>query len=180
MTHEGSADAVGGSIKMMEYVPRVGIGGGALTWCFDNKNARSVFTSCTQQLLKLRHWRSGTYNRKLLDVVRSRLLDMVTMPKAQTGLVGEKRGSGDLERDVRICVRCFFIELDCCLQCPMKSLLQCIRKLAQTSVLWSKIVSDVMQIKETLGGDKKHAASWLTTDEGQVVMQGTEIDISIY
>ena len=70
VTHEGSADAVGGSIKMLEYVLGVVIGSGALTWYFNNKNAHSVFTSGTQKLSELRHWRSGTYSKKLLDVVK--------------------------------------------------------------------------------------------------------------
>ena len=168
VTHEGSADAVGGSIKMLEYVLGVDIGGGALTWYFNNKNAHSVFNSGIQKLLKLRHWRSGTYSRKLLDVVKSRLLDMVTMTKAQTGQVGGKRGSGDLERDVRICVWEFLTELHCCLQYPLKSLLQCIKRLAQTSVMWSKIVGNVMQIKEMLGGGESHTRRCLITDEGEV------------
>ena len=107
MTHEGSADAVGGSIKMLGFVLGVDIGGGVLTWHFNNDNAHSVFTFGTQKLLKLGHWRSGTYSKELLDVVNSRLLDMVAMTKAQPGQVGGKCGSGDLERDVRICVWVF-------------------------------------------------------------------------
>ena len=39
---------------------------------------------------------------------------------------------------------------------PLKSLVQCIRKLARTSVLWSKILGDVVQVKGMLGGDKAH------------------------
>jgi hypothetical protein len=150
VTHEGRADENGGELKMLEYTIGVGTGGRSLTWHYNNKNADSVFEESKQRFLKLRNWRSGTNGRKLLEVVKSRLVAMQKMTRDLPGHTGGPRGSGDVMRDLRFTVWEFITEVHCCLQYPMRALLQCVKKIARHSSVWSIMLEDVLQIKDLL------------------------------
>ena len=150
VTREGGADEAGGVLEMLEYKVGVGEAGRCLTWHFNNKNSEQVLNGEGQRLLKLRHWRSGTYSKKLLEIVKSRLVDMATMTKEVVGHCATNRGAGDVTRDLKFTVWELLTELHCCLAYPMRPLLNCLKRMAHTSSLWAAVMEGAMQIKEML------------------------------
>ena len=147
VAHGGETDEFGGESRMLEYVIGVSQDGLSLCWHFNNKNSESVFNIGKQRLLKLRHWKSGTYSKNLMNTVRSRLIDMAQMTRHVDGTFGGNRGSGDSVRDLKFTVWEFFTELHCCLMYPLRSLLNCAKRLAQSSLQWSNVLDGVLQIK---------------------------------
>ena len=142
-------------LELLEYKIGVTINGAELRWHYNNKNSESVLRTGKQRLKRLRAWRSGTYSRKLLEVVKCRLVAMKKMTRFRDKS-NWQRGSGNGTADLKCTVIEFFTELVCCLGYPMKSLRQCVKLMARNSSVWAEVYECVVQIdREFKSADKK-------------------------
>ena len=158
VTDEGTCNGGEKALHFLEYAIGVSAQGDALRWHHHNKNAESVMSGNKQKFLKLRPWGSGTYNRQLLRVVRSRLCDMLKMTKAVEGQVDGMRGDGDIVRDMIVTTMEFLTELHVCLQYPMRALIRLLVSMAAQSGLWSDVLCVVKQIAWKYEKEKIEAA----------------------
>ena len=75
---------------------------------------------------------------------------MAQMTRHVDGKIGSNRENGDSMRDLEFTVWESLTELHCCLMYTLRSLLNCVKRLARSSLQWSNVLDDVLQIKSLL------------------------------
>jgi hypothetical protein len=110
-----------------------------------------------QNVRRLRHWRSGTVQRELLQVVGGRMDSMAWLTRADADGAGGVRGAGDFRRDVKIFVVELFLELVFVLDYPMSKLIQWVKGMCRSWYVWDEVVVVLQRMSDLLAVMKKIA-----------------------
>lgn len=147
VTEEGRAWPGVGYVDMLEYRLGVCASGDRLWWHHRSKNIDSLLSGLGQKFRKLRHWRSGSSTRSMVQTVRARMEDVFMMTRWDGGWQTGCRGSGVGPRDVTVSVVEMLIELMWELGYPSGQLVRMFRGMGMVFSFWNNMVPVVQMLR---------------------------------